>query len=113
VIREALARLLPDQQWPQARLIGGWWPRTNQPELDLVAADREPARVISFVGSIKWLEGDGNAFGTHDYAALARDALAVPGANEKTPLIAVSRSGCTIDAPAAVYEPEQLIQAWA
>jgi AAA+ ATPase superfamily predicted ATPase len=113
VIREALARLLPDQQWPQARQIGGWWPRTNRPELDLVAADREPARVISFVGSIKWLEGDGNAFGTHDYAALARDALAVPGVDETTPLIAVSRSGCTIHAPAAVYEPEQLIQAWA
>ena len=112
VIREALWRLLPNDQWPQARQIGGWWPRSNRPELDLVAADRVPARKISFVGSIKWLEGDGNAFGTSDYNVLARDAREVPGVDESTPLIAVSRSGFTTDAPAAVYGPEELIAAW-
>jgi len=111
VIRESLSRLLPDDQWPQARQIGGWWPRTNSPELDLVGADRVPAREISFIGSVKWLEN--SPFDTRDYAALARDALAVPGAQEDTPLIAVSRSGFSIDALSATYGPEQLIEAWA
>lgn len=111
VIREALSRLLPDEQWPKAREIGGWWPRNNNPEVDLVGADRVPAREISFIGSIKWLES--SPFDAHDYAALARDAQAVPGALGDTPLIAVSRSGFKVDALAAAYGPEQLIQAWA
>jgi hypothetical protein len=114
VVRDALTRLLPDAQWPHTRHIGGWWPRTtrtNNPEIDLVGTDRSPARTIDFVGSIKWLEN--NAFDTHDYAALARDAQAVPGISNDTKLIAVSRSGCTIDTLAAHYGPEQLITAWA
>lgn len=111
VVREALSRLLPDDQWPHTRQIGGWWPRTNNPEVDLVGADRAPARTIHFAGSIKWLEH--KAFDAHDYAALARDAQAVPGVTADTGLIAVSRSGCAVDAVAAWYGPEELIAAWA
>ena len=111
VIRDALARLLPDDQWPQTRHVGGWWPRTNNPELDLVGTDRAPARTIDFVGSITWLEN--SPFDARDFAALARDAQAVPGTDTDTKLIAVSRSGCTVDALAAHYGPDQLIAAWA
>lgn len=31
VAREALSRLLPDERWPGAMQIGGWWPRNNTP----------------------------------------------------------------------------------
>lgn len=110
VIREALGRLLPDDEWPDAHEIGGWWPRSNNPEIDLVAADRVPARRVSFVGSIKWLESA--PFGQRDFAALARDAHAVPGAEVDTRLVAVSRSGFAVDALSAMYGPEQLIDAW-
>jgi hypothetical protein len=78
--------------------------------VDLVGADRSPAREIGFVGSIKW-----HARGSFDHralAALARDALAVPGADEDTPLVAVSRCGVTVDGLAATYGPEQLMGAW-
>jgi len=110
VVRESLARLLPDDTWPQVREVGGWWPRTNNPEVDLVGADRSPAREIGFVGSIKWHER--GSFDHRALAALARDALAVPGADEDTPLVAVSRSGVTVDGLAAAYGPEQLMGAW-
>lgn len=110
VVRESLARLLPDDTWPQVREVGGWWPRTNNPEVDLVGADRSPAREIGFIGSIKWHER--SPFDHRALAALARDALAVPGADEDTPLVAVSRSGFTVDGLTATYEPERLIEAW-
>ncbi|RKN40417.1 ATP-binding protein [Streptomyces hoynatensis] len=110
LIREALARLLPDGRWPQVREVGGWWPRTNRPEIDLVGADRAPARDIAFVGSIKWHEQE--PFDARSHAALARDAAAVPGVTEETALIAVSRTRCTARDLAAVYRPEDLIRAW-
>ncbi|MEV6106895.1 DUF234 domain-containing protein [Streptomyces sp. NPDC051940] len=110
VVREALARLLPDEQWPNVHEVGGWWPRTNNPEVDLVGADRVPARGIGFVGSVKWHER--TPFDRRDLAVLARDALAVPGASEDTPLIAVSRCGFEAEGLAAAYGPEHLLKAW-
>lgn len=112
VIREALLRLLPDDRWPETEAIGGWWNRQNNPEIDLVGADREPvARHVHFLGSIKWLE---NApFGRHEYGSLLRDMLAVPGADPKIPLVAVSRCGVTDGLPlAAHWGPEDLLGAW-
>jgi AAA+ ATPase superfamily predicted ATPase len=112
VVRDALGRLLPDRDLPGGRVVGGWWNRTNNPEVDLVGTDKAaPARSIGFVGSIKWLE---NApFGDRELAVLARDAAAVPGAGDRTPLIAVSRSGFTTAALHATFGPERLIDAWA
>ncbi|MFC8567654.1 ATP-binding protein [Streptomyces sp. NPDC057245] len=110
VVRDSLSRLLPDADWPQVREVGGWWPRTNNPEVDLVGADRSPARKIGFVGSVKWHES--GSFDHRALASLTRDALAVPGADEDTPLIAVSRSGFTVDGLAATYGPEHLMEAW-
>jgi len=112
VIREALLRLLPDERWPETGAVGGWWNRQNNPEIDVVAADRTPAaRAIHFLGSIKWLEHQ--PFDRHDYEALVRDMLAVPGAGADTPLVAVSRSGVAPDLPlAAHWGPEDLVDAW-
>jgi uncharacterized protein len=113
LIRESLLRLLPDGDWPDTEVIGGWWNRQNKPEIDLVGADRGPvARHIHFVGSVKWLENQ--PFGRREYEALVRDAQAVPGADEDTPLVAVSRSGVSDDLPlAAHWGPDDLLRAWA
>ncbi len=112
VIREALHRLLPDDTFPETEHIGGWWNRQNNPEIDLVGTDAAPvAREVHFIGSVKWLETQ--PFGHHEYVALARDALTVPGTTPDTPLVAVSRSGFTDDLPPlARWGPEDLLKAW-
>ncbi|MER7875362.1 ATP-binding protein [Streptomyces solisilvae] len=112
LIRESLLRLMPNDEWPGTEAIGGWWNRQNNPEIDLVGADREPvARQVHFVGSVKWLETQ--PFGRHDYDALVRDMLAVPGTAPDTPLVAVSRCGVADDLPlTARWGPEDLVRAW-
>ncbi len=112
LVREALMRLLPDGRWPETEAVGGWWNRQNNPEIDLVGANREPiAGSVHFVGSVKWLETQ--AFGAREYEALVRDTLAVPGAEPDTPLVAVSRCGVSDDLPlAAHWGPEDLVRAW-
>ncbi|HXA58090.1 MAG TPA: DUF234 domain-containing protein, partial [Streptosporangiaceae bacterium] len=111
VIREALSRLVGGGRLPGVRVVGGWWNRINNPEVDLVGADREaPAGRIGFVGSIKWLER--TPFGNHELGVLARDAQAVPGVAEDTQLVAVSRSGFAVDGLSAEFGPEQLMDAW-
>ncbi|WP_322779693.1 ATP-binding protein [Frankia sp. Cas4] len=112
VVREALLRLLPDEDRPDTEAIGGWWNRQNNPEIDIVGADREPvAGKVHFLGSIKWLENQ--PFGRRDYDSLVRDMLAVPGAEPGTPLIAVSRRGIADNVPlAAHWGPADLVRAW-
>ncbi|MGO4616908.1 ATP-binding protein [Nocardia sp. 2YAB30] len=112
LVRESLLRLLPNDRWPETEAVGGWWNRQNNPEIDLIGADREPiASAIQFVGSIKWLED--RPFDRHDYDALARSLLTVPGADHKTPLVAVSRSGVAKRLPLAMHwGPEDLVRAW-
>ena len=112
VIRESLLRMLPDDRWPETEAVGGWWNRQNNPELDLIGTDREPAAGgVHFVGSIKWLEE--RPFDRHDYDALARGVLSVPGTQFDTPLVAVSRSGVDGDLPiVAHWGPEDLVRAW-
>lgn len=39
---DALARMLPDENLPAAPVIGGYWTRTNDIEIDIVGADRRP-----------------------------------------------------------------------
>ena len=92
VIREALSLSAGDLPWPEAIAVGGWWNRAFQPEINLVGADRAPvAREISYAGSVKWLD---LPFDDHDFAALQRDAIAVPGFEPgRTGLAAVSRAG--------------------
>ncbi|NGO49346.1 ATP-binding protein [Streptomyces ureilyticus] len=112
VVRESLLRLLPNDPWPETEAVGGWWNRQNNPEIDLIGADREPvAGAVHFIGSVKWLESQ--PFGRREYDALVRDALAVPGTGPDTPLVAVSRSGVTEGLPlAAHWGPEDLADAW-
>jgi len=110
VVRESLYRLreggLPDG----TGAIGGYWTRTNDPEIDIVGADRSPvAKQITAVGSIKWLER--KAFDGHDLGRLLVHRSQLPGADETTPLIAVARAGVEVNDVHAV-SPEQLLTAW-
>lgn len=110
VVREALTRLLPDDPWPEVRAVGGWWPRNNTPELDLVGADQRPARRIGFVGTIKWRTAQ--PIGRRDVDRLAQDATAVPGVDVGTPLVGVCPAGAVDDRLAAVWTADDLLAAW-
>ncbi len=109
LIRKALARMLPDGRLPAARVVGGYWTRTNDVEIDLVGADRAPvAKELLFVGSIKWLEQA--PFDRHDLAALHRHRAALT--DQPLPVVAVSRSGVDCQGLDAVYGPDDLLAAW-
>lgn len=113
VIRESLERLAPEvARLPDGvpGVVGGYWTRTNNPEIDIVVADRAPvAKQILALGSIKWLE---NApFDSHDLGALHAHRTQLPGAAPSTPLIAVSRSGSSVGGVTALG-PEDLIEAY-
>jgi uncharacterized protein len=92
VIREALSLAAADLPWPEAAVVGGWWNRAFDPEIDLIGADRAPvATRLWYAGSVKWLD---HPFGSRDLAALQRGAVQVPGFDpEETALIGVSCAG--------------------
>ncbi len=107
--REIVARLLPDGLLHSASAIGGYWTRSNDVEIDLVGADRQPvAKDLLFLGSIRWLEN--SAFDSHDLAALQKHRAAIT--DEPTPRVAVSRNGTTCSRLHAAYGPEDPLAAW-
>lgn len=92
ILRDALERLLPDARLPGASYVGSYWTRTNDPEIDLIGADRRSAPAnVAFVGSIKWRETA--RFDSGDLEQLIRKSALVPGVGPATPLIAISRRG--------------------
>ncbi|MFC0712598.1 ATP-binding protein [Cellulomonas biazotea] len=107
VVRQALGRLLPDDRWPVTR-VGGWWPRSNVPEVDLVGMTGDHG--VGFVGTVKWRTAP---LTTTDVDALARDALAVPGVQVGTPLVGVCPGGTAADGLATVWDADDLLRAWA
>ncbi|MFI7578037.1 ATP-binding protein [Micromonospora sp. NPDC049497] len=110
LVREALRRLPGGLLPAGSDVVGGYWTRTNDPEIDLVGADRGPvAKRITFVGSIKWLEQ--RPFDAHDLGRLLMHRAQLPGADESVPLVAVSRSGVTTDGVRALA-PEDLLTAY-
>nr|WP_211116610.1 DUF234 domain-containing protein [Glycomyces buryatensis] len=114
VIREALYRSVVevDFPWPEAEAVGGWWPRSFDPEIDLVGADRGPvAKHLLYTGSIKWLS---TPFDGHDFASLVRGSTKVPGVDpERTGLVVVSLSGTTDEVEAdLVWGAGEVLAAW-
>jgi AAA+ ATPase superfamily predicted ATPase len=111
VVRDALERLLPDERWPAVSAVGGWWPRNNIPEIDLVGADRpRSADTVSLVGTVKWRQR--SPVTAAEVAALARDAAAVPGVDVGTALVAVCPAGSRADGLAQVWDSADLLRAW-
>jgi AAA+ ATPase superfamily predicted ATPase len=109
LLRESLARLLPAAGLPAAHVVGGYWTRSNDVEIDIVGADREPvARRLLFLGSIKWRER--SPFDQRDLVALRRQATRVT--DEPVPLVAVSRTGVRASGLAASFAPADLLGAW-
>lgn len=110
-VRGALARLLPDADWPGVGTVGGWWPRSNVPEIDLIGADRAPARIVSFAGTIKWRVRGKVTSG--EITKLAEDSLAVPGVSSATPLVVVCPAGRAADPRvSATWTAADLLGAW-
>lgn len=92
IIRGALQRMLPDDRLPGAAHVGGYWTRTNEPEIDLIGADGPTAPAsVAFIGSIKWRASA--PFDSGDLEQLIRMGALVPGVGPSTLLIAVSRRG--------------------
>lgn len=109
LVRDALARLLPARGIPAAPVIGGYWTRSNDVEIDIVGADRGPvAGQLLFLGSVKWLEK--SRFDDYDVLALQRHRDRVTP--DPVPLVAVSRSGASTTHADAVFTPDDLIEAW-
>ena len=96
---------------PGTDVIGGYWTRSNDPEIDLVGADKAPvARRITLVGSIKWLERDG--FDSHDLGRLIVHRSQLPGADSSTPLLAITRTSDKRDLGVQMLTPEDLLAAY-
>ncbi|MGL5828555.1 MAG: ATP-binding protein [Angustibacter sp.] len=111
IVRESIARLnWYALDYPGSE-VGSYWTRTNNPEVDLVIADQGPpkAQRVLAVGSIKWLESAG--FDDHDARRLRTHREQIPGATEKTELIAVSRAKSAAAGLRILY-PEDLYSAW-
>jgi AAA+ ATPase superfamily predicted ATPase len=106
----ALSGSLP---WPDTQVVGGWWNRQFDPEIDLVGADRAPtASRIDFCGSVKWL---GTPFDRHDLQTLQSSARQVPGFDDdRTGSVVVSRSGMDLpgDAVTLFWGPDDVVHAW-
>lgn len=92
IVRSALERLLPDERLSGAAYVGSYWTRTNDPEVDLIGADKMAApATVAFAGSIKWRET--GRFDSSDLERLIATSSQVPGVGPGTPLVAVSRTG--------------------
>jgi AAA+ ATPase superfamily predicted ATPase len=110
VIQESLRRLPGGILLDGTNAVGGYWTRTNDPEIDIVGADRAPiAKKITMVGSIKWKNN--RAFDNHDLARLLNHRARLPGADENTPLLAVTRTATTMTGVQALG-PDDLTAAW-
>jgi len=111
VVRAGLERLLPNGAWPTTAGVGGWWPRNNTPEIDLVGTDARPSGEVTFVGSIKWRQTGSITAGEID--DLARSAVKVPGASALTPLVAVTgRQRSRHSRLSECWTAQDLLAAW-
>lgn len=110
VVRDAVLRLGRDT-WPDVRVVGGWWPRSNDPEIDLIGADARPARTVRVAGSIKWRAD--KPLDARDHHALATGAARVPGVDPRTELVGVCPAGADADAGfGTVWDADDLLSAW-
>ncbi|MFC0508286.1 ATP-binding protein [Micromonospora costi] len=110
LVREALRRLPPDRLPPGTAEVGGYWTRASDIEVPLVGADRAPvAGRITFVGAISWR--DDRPFDEDDLWRLLQRRAWLPGADEGTLPVAVSRGGVVAGGVRSI-SPEELLAAY-
>ena len=115
LVRESLelAAASGELPWPEVEVVGGWWNRQFDPEIDLVGADKAPvAEQVAFVGSINWLA---TPFDSHDLSSLRTAAPSVPGYTGRTGIVVASCSGMTDgleDSVDLLWRPTDLVNAW-
>lgn len=109
VLRAGVARMGASGPAGATGAVGAYWTRTNEPEIDLVIADAQPAKHILGVGSIKWHETE--PFDSSDLNELIVHRSQLPGADDTTPLIAISRTGVSVTGVVGV-SPQDIIAAW-
>jgi hypothetical protein len=111
VVRASIERMLPADPFGGARYVGNYWTRSGDVEVDLVGVDRRSApRLVGFVGGIKWRQR--TAFAQEDLDGLVEQRSRVPGADRRTTLVAVSRSGFRARGEYVALGPEELLSAW-
>ncbi|MGH9185601.1 MAG: ATP-binding protein [Acidimicrobiales bacterium] len=82
LVRESIERLATDDpRLEGVSVVGGYWTRTGDVEVDLVGVERWPdARRVVVIGSVKWRER--SPFNRRDRAALAVHRGKVPGGRD-------------------------------
>jgi len=110
LVREAIARMLPDTRFGDAKYVGGYWTRKNIPEVDLVGVPAEKPRRVSFIGSVKWR--DDSPFEDRDVHELSGTMSAIPGTDGNTLLVGVTRARVDAKGLNIALLPQDLIGAW-
>ena len=109
--RDAIQRMLPDERFGAGEFVGAFWNRENSVEVDLVGGrGQTTSREIDFAGSINWRIQD--KFDRSDLSKLTRHRDSIPGADEQTLLVGVSRSGFDLDGLDVRLTPGDLIAAF-
>jgi AAA+ ATPase superfamily predicted ATPase len=111
LVRHGLLLLaVTDERLGGATQVGGYWTRTNRPEVDLVGlVEQGRHRRVCFVGSIKWRRQ--STFADKDWRILAQQQAQVPGANDAT-LVAVSRHRSLPFAAGATFSADDILAAF-
>jgi uncharacterized protein len=113
LVWESIFRMLPDERFGDAQYVGGYWTRKADVEVDLVGAEEKVRpRRVAFVGSIKWRAR--TPFDGRDLGRIAAQRDEVPGTDEDTVLVGVSREGFDQQGRGldAALVPEDLLKAW-
>lgn len=111
IAREAMHLLAAAGQLPGTGVVGGYWTRFDDVQVDLVGLDSPAPGAVTFVGSLTW--DPGRPFDHFDLATLIATRDKVPGAHPGTPLVGVTAAGSAVGGGlAAVLGPAELLTAW-
>lgn len=114
LVRDALERLLVEpavaSELGGAAIVGSYWTRSHDIEVDLVGGDALPPERLGFIGSIKWRATA--PFTAAERHRLVEQRASVPGAADAR-LVIVSRTGVDEGVEAdAVLGPDDIVDAW-
>ncbi|HSK95579.1 MAG TPA: ATP-binding protein [Euzebyales bacterium] len=111
IARHALTRLLPDERLADVAMLGSWWTRTHDVEVDIVGVDdADHPRRVAVLGTMRWR--DRRPLTRSDLAELHDRRIRVPGADDTTRFVAVSQTGETAAGFDAVFDADDLLAAY-